>query len=321
MTKTIFILGATGFIGRELLTEALAAGWRVKALARSSESAAALTQAGAQAILGDAQHPQTWITETADATALIDLVQPKLPGRITRSVIQTISKYRQTVTGNLIHALQSLPVDQRPLLFSISGADDLQPNAQNTIGQGDSLRAQPRGFGHIGIPVRRLLEASELEVAYIYFGNFVYGPGKGFAEQVAPGLAAGRLPVIGQGLNRLPMVHVTDAARAVVHLAGLEHSACVGRTWVVADGAGTTLREFFNHIADLIGARHPIVIPTWLASLVTGAIAVETLTLDVQVDSSALAQTGFRFQYPSPQKGLPPTLARLGYNPLTATSI
>lgn len=320
MTNTLFILGATGFIGRELLAEAIAAGWRVKALARSSEGAAALTQAGAQAVPGDAQHPQAWISEAVGATALIDLVQPKLPQRITGAAIQTISKYRQVVTGNLVGALQSLPAAQRPLLFSVSGADDLQPDARNTIGHRVPLRAQPRGFGHIGAPIRRMLEASGLEVAFLYFGNFVYGPGKGFAEQMVPALAAGRLPVVGRGLNRLPMVHVTDAARAAIHLASLEHSKCANRTWVAADGSGVTLREFFNHAADLLGARRPIAIPVWLASLMLGGIAVETLTLDVQVDSSALTQTGFRFRYPSPQEGLPHTLARLGYIPLAPTT-
>jgi uncharacterized protein YbjT (DUF2867 family) len=43
MARTIFILGGTGFIGQEVVGQAVAAGFEVKALARSEGSSSRLT--------------------------------------------------------------------------------------------------------------------------------------------------------------------------------------------------------------------------------------------------------------------------------------
>jgi uncharacterized protein YbjT (DUF2867 family) len=40
MSRTLLVLGGTGFIGREVVREAVAAGHTVRALARSDDSAA-----------------------------------------------------------------------------------------------------------------------------------------------------------------------------------------------------------------------------------------------------------------------------------------
>ena len=49
MMRTLFILGAAGFIGRETVSAALESGWEVIALARSDEGAARLRASGARA--------------------------------------------------------------------------------------------------------------------------------------------------------------------------------------------------------------------------------------------------------------------------------
>ena len=156
------------------------------------------------------------------------------------------------------------------------------------------MRAQPRGFGHIGIPIRKLIEASGLDATYVYFGNLVYGPGKVFAEQYVAGLKHGTAHVIGNGKNRLPMVHVTDAARALVHLATLAQANTkvdgmaalavtdvVGRTFLAMAGADTTQRMLLDATADAMGVKRPGSVPAWLAARVAGSIGVETMTLDI----------------------------------------
>ena len=71
MQKTLFILGGTGFIGHETVTQAVQAGWQVKALVRSEEGAQRLRQAGAQPVLGNIYQPQAWIEEVRASVALI----------------------------------------------------------------------------------------------------------------------------------------------------------------------------------------------------------------------------------------------------------
>jgi 2-alkyl-3-oxoalkanoate reductase len=310
MTQTIFVLGGTGFIGRRLVGEALAAGLSVKGLARSGASAAALRAAGAHAVEGTVEGG-AWARELQGAAALIDLVQPALPRRITRSAIKRIAAQRGTVTTGVIEALRSLPEAERPLLFAVSGADDLEPDEHGIISHRSPLRSEPVGFAHVGVPVRRLIERSHVGAAYVYFGNIVYGAGKIFADVHVAGLRKRRAPVIGDGRNHLPLTHVDDAARALVHLAGLPGAEVAGRTWVVTDGSDTTQGQLLGDTAALMDAKPPRHVPVWLAGLAAGAVAAETMTLDVRTDPSALRETGFQFRYPSHREGVPQVLAEL----------
>ena len=320
MNNTLFITGAAGFIGHETVVEALKGGWQVKALVHAQRSAETLRESGAQPVVDDVHQPQAWIAEARGATAFIDLVQPKFPKRVSRKALKEISEERQAMTRSMLAALRSLPAEERPLFIAVLGADNLQPNARNVISHDSVLRPHPRGFATIGIPVRKLIEASGLDATYVYLGNLVYGPGKVFADQYVNGLKNGTAHIVGKGENRLPLTHVTDAARALVHLAALAETHVVGRTFLAVDGSDATQRMLLDATADAMGVKRPGSVPTWLAALVAGSIVVETITLDVHADNSALLETGFEFRYPSYREGVPATLQALGYGSATVSA-
>jgi 2-alkyl-3-oxoalkanoate reductase len=307
----LFIMGATGFVGKQVVQEALARGFRVKALVRNAATATELADGGATLIPGDAGSPEAWIGEAAKSRVLIDLVQPELPARIGLRAIRKVAAVRLANMRKLLAALQEIPSPERPLLLSVSGLDDLLPDAAGRVGDDSPLRDQPVGFGHIGIPVRRLIEQSGIAAAFIYLGT-VYGPGKTFAAKIFPQVAAGNLRIPGSGNNRMPLVHVQDAARALAHAAALPIQQVSGFAFVVADGSGVTMRGFLGSAAELLGAPAPRTSPLWMARAVLGSILCETLTRDIGVDPARLVRSGFTFRYPSPAEGLPPTLQRLG---------
>ena len=294
-----------------MVSEALERGVAVRALARSESAASSLRAAGAEPVPGNALEP-TWIEEARGADILVDLVQPTLPSRMSRRAIRAVRDERLAATAAELAALERLPADERPLYLSAAGADDLEPDAAGTISHESPLRSGDEGFAMIGVPVRRLLERSSVESAFIHFGVMVYGPGKGFADIYVDGMRKGRAVVIGSGKNRLPLTHVTDAARALVHLAGLPRSEVAGRTFLATDGSDITQGELLDQTADLMGAKRPRRVPRAIASLVGGPVAVEAMTFDAHADNSAIHETGFEFRYPSPREGLPPTLEELG---------
>jgi len=312
MKKTMFVLGATGFVGSEVVRFALDSGWNVKALVRSQGSFDKLTNLGVTAILGDADDPSRWTSELRGTDVLIDLLQPEVPVPFRYSAVTKIPEQRQSLTRRVLGSLNELAPNERPLYLSISGTDDLEPNSEGIIGSSSQLTKSPSGFAHIGVPVRGLVENSGVDAVFVYLGT-VYGPGKTFAETIIPKLAKGKWKVIGKGDNHLPLVHVEDAARGLVHLAGLDRAQTLGKTFVLADGSRFTAKELFNDMAKMMGVKAPGSVPRWLASLVSGRIVVETVTHDLIADASGLIETGFRFKYPSYKDGMPPTLARLGY--------
>ncbi len=83
--------------------------------------------------------------------ALIDLVQPALPRRKSRFAMDMVSRERQAGAAGILAALCGLPVAERPLLFSVSGIDDLQADGRGVVDHRSPLRARPRGFGRIGL--------------------------------------------------------------------------------------------------------------------------------------------------------------------------
>src|SRR5262245_9760422 len=97
MTKEklhVFVLGATGFIGTEVVREALKQGLLVTALARSAERAAWMPTAGVRIVVGDARNPENWIHAAAGCDVLIDLLQPELPTRIGVRTMRRIAATR-----------------------------------------------------------------------------------------------------------------------------------------------------------------------------------------------------------------------------------
>jgi len=312
-TRRLFVLGGTGFIGAETIREAAARGWEVRALARSEEKAERLRALGAVPVLGDARAPREWIGEVRGADALVDLAQPELPARIRPRDIEAVSEARQAMTRELLAALVELAPEERPLLVSVSGIDDLAPDAQGRIDASSQPRTRPTGFGHIGVPIRRLIEAAGTPSTFLYLGT-VYGPGKSFGATVFPALARGRMLLPRPAQNRLPLIHVQDAARAIVHLAGLGKDRLRGRSWILVDAAGgARLGDFFDHAAALMGVAPPRRAPAWLLSRLMGRILFETLSRDAAAEPSDLVATGFRFSYPTVREGLPATLNALGY--------
>ena len=76
--KTVFITGATGYLGRALIPALLARGHRVRALTR--EASAGRVPRGAEPVIGDALEATTFATQIAPADTLVHLVGTPHPG-------------------------------------------------------------------------------------------------------------------------------------------------------------------------------------------------------------------------------------------------
>jgi nucleoside-diphosphate-sugar epimerase len=292
-TLDVFILGATGFVGSATVEAALAAGLSVGAWARSERQAEQLRRRGV-VVTAPPQIPA--------AKVVIDLVQPKLPERLTEAAMAEAARYRVETTRDV---LKALPADA--LLFSVSGTDDFE---RGVVSHRSRFTAHPAGFARIGLSVRAEVLASQRPFASVHLGT-VYGPGKAFASTLFPRLAKGKLPIVGDGSNQLPLVHVDDAARALVHLATLSREQLTSHPWIITDGSSTTQRQLLELGAKLLKARAPRAVPRWLAALFAGRVAASFFARNVPTDPSALTETGFTFKHPSIATGLPDTLARL----------
>ena len=306
----VFVLGAAGYIGREVVREAVARGLAVQALVRTDEQASALRRLGATPVIGDVRESERWAFRLAGVDVLLDLVQPRLPERLTTAAIDRVAAERVEAMSEIVRALSNLPPERRPLLMSVSGMTDLVKDERGFLSAASARRSPPVGFARIGVPVHELVLSSALPAAFVHLGT-VYGPGKAFAARILPNLARGRMPIVGAGNNRKALVHVSDAARALVHLLSLERGALQGKTWLVADGANSTQREFMEHAARLMNGPVPRRLPRWLVSLIIGSVSATLLAEDAPVDNTELLRSGFHFEHASHDTGLPATVRAL----------
>jgi len=292
-----------------VIQEALKAGWKVKALVRSARSANGVSALGSMTFQGNAERPNEWIRETEGASAILDLIQPKLPARVGRKQVLQISMQRQKFASALVGALRSLNADQRPILISVSGVDDLAPDQDGCLSANSPLRTKDYGFSPIGIPVRTIIGKSGIGTAFVSLGT-VYGPGKAFAETIFPKLAKGKWKNFG---DRMALIHVEDAARGLIKVADSDSSRVAGRSFVLTDNCPAEMSAFFGLSAECMSVTPPGRIPRWLASIVAGRPIVETMLCDLPIKSSVHDLPDFQLRYPTYREGLPAVLAKLGY--------
>ncbi|MGC5166701.1 SDR family oxidoreductase [Luteimicrobium sp. DT211] len=203
----IFVTGATGWIGTAVTGELLAAGHDVVGLARSDASAEKLAARGATPVRGTLDDLGTIKDAAADSDAVIhlgfvhDFDRFADSGLVERSVVQTVA---DTLAGS-----------DRPFLFA-SGVAGLTTGRVAT--EEDPSPAvgpdSPRG----GSENLALSYADQgVRSVALRFAASVHGIGDhGFVAELARvARERGFAGYIGDGANRWPAVHRSDAARLV----------------------------------------------------------------------------------------------------------
>lgn len=261
----VFVTGATGFVGSFVVPELISAGHDVVGLSRSDAGAEALVRVGAKVFRGDVNDLERLRNPAEAADGIIhaafnhDASDLKQHSENDRKVIATLGAALAgtdrpliiTSGTGLVQSMTSRPVTETddhatsavfPRAASEEAADALIDQGGNVmvmrLPQVHDTRRQGRIRWHIQIA----------------------------REQ-------GRVAYVGEGRNRVPAVHVSDAAR--LFRRALERGQAGARYHAVAE-EGVTLRE----IAEVIGAglRLPVESITqeeapgyygWLAQLAT----------------------------------------------------
>jgi nucleoside-diphosphate-sugar epimerase len=210
----VFVTGASGWIGSAVVAELLAAGHEVVGLARSDASAQALTAAGAEVTRGDLDDVAGLAAAAKQADAVIhlgfkhDFSDMAGAGRTERAVVETFGdalagtgKPFLFASGLARPAPGELRTEEDPL-----GPDD--PGAMRGGGETLALGLADRGVRPVSVR----------------FAPTVHGEGDYGFTAVLAGIARERgvSAYVGDGSNRWPAVHRSDAAR-LVRLA-LEHA-------------------------------------------------------------------------------------------------
>jgi nucleoside-diphosphate-sugar epimerase len=309
----IFVAGAAGVIGQQLLPQLVAHGHHVVGTTRSPAKLDRLRALGAEpaildgldgAAVGEAlarAEPEVVIHQmTALAGASLNNLR-----RFDRAFAVT-NQLRSAGTDHLLAAAQAAGA-RRFIAQSYAGwpGDRNGPPVQS---EQDPLDPDPPAGQRESLAAIRHLEqvvpaAAGLDGLVLRYGS-LYGYG---ASDEFFGLARQRkVPVIGDGAAIWSFLHVADAATATA--AAVEHGS--PGLYNVVDDEPATVAEWLPFLAQALGAKPPYHIPAWLGRLAAGEVGISMMTQARGcANAKAKRELGWQLQWPSWRQGFTRGLA------------
>jgi 2-alkyl-3-oxoalkanoate reductase len=312
----VFVAGATGVLGRELVPQLVARGHEVVGMTRSASKQDLVRSLGARPVVADALDADAVAQAVASAEPEVIVHQlTALSGRISArdmrhpdrsvAVIMT-NRLRTEATDHLLAAGRAVGarrfVAQSIAAFRFARTDG---PAQT---EADPLDPDPPAALRAGQAAILYLERAVTTIEWgeglaLRYGGF-YGPGTGIslapdAVMAAP-IRKRRFPIVGDGGGIWSHVHIEDAAAATA-IAVERGQAGI---YNVVDDEPAPVREWLPVLARALDAKPPRRIPRWLARLAAGETATVMMT-DVRGASNEKAkrELGWKPRYASWRQG------------------
>jgi nucleoside-diphosphate-sugar epimerase len=311
----VFVAGASGAIGRQLVPQLLAAGHEVTGMTRREQNAEAIRSAGARAVICDvfdAAALESAVVEASPEVVVHELtaLPPRLDPKAKDDPLAPTNRLRTEGTRNLIAAAKAAGVRR---LIAESVAFFYVPEGDWVKGEDAPAFAEAPGpFGSAGKALaeleRQVTGAAGLEGVVLRYG-WLYGPGTYYDRDGSQteDFHKRRMPVVGKGTGTFSFIHVDDAASAAV--AAVERGE--PGVYHVVDDEPAPMSEWVPVFAEAVEAKKPHRVPVWLARLVAGS-AVVGMAMDQRGAANAKARRELDWQprYPSWRQGFADPSAR-----------
>jgi nucleoside-diphosphate-sugar epimerase len=305
----VFVAGAGGVIGRRLVPMLVDAGHGVTGTTRREDRVEAIRAQGADPV----------VVNVFDAPALTDAVVAAEPDVIVHELTDIPPaidprRYAEQMAGN-----DRVRVEGTRNLLAAAG----EAGAKRIVVQSIAFAYVPEGGGEtrdevdplyvdapdpMGPTIRALadMESQVLgggppEGVVLRYGYF-YGPGTVYASDgsTAERVRKHRFPVVGGGSGVFSFIHVDDAAAATV----LALDRGQPGVYNVVDDQPAPVSEWLPVYAEVLGAKPPGSVPTWLARAAGGGRLVLIMErLRGASNAKARAELGWTPMYPSWREG------------------
>jgi nucleoside-diphosphate-sugar epimerase len=307
----IFVAGATGALGRQLVPMLVSDGHEVTGMTRTPAKQDLISGMGARPAVADALDPEAVAQAVAQAEPEavvheLTAIDTSSMGRSLDKMFALTNRLRTEGTDHLLAAARAVGA-KRFLGQSFAGWP-FERTGGPIKAEDDPLESSPpktvsETLGAIRYLEKTVTGAEGIEGLALRYGGF-YGPGTSISldpvgEQVEM-IRKRRLPIIGDGAGIWSLVHIADAAAATV--AALDHGA--PGTYNVVDDEPVPVSEILPELAKAVGAKPPRRFPRWIGRLLAGEGNTIMMT-EVRGASNAKAkrELGWELRYPSWRQG------------------
>ena len=297
----VFVAGATGALGRQLVPQLVARGHEVVGMTRSAARREVVRSLGATPVVADAldaakvaaavaeTEPEVIVHELTALAGPIDL-------RHFDRFFEATNRLRTEGTDHLLAAARAVGA-RRFVGQSFAGWPYARSGGAVKT-EGDPLDSAPPAQMRRTLDAIRYLEAAvtgghSIEGVVLHYGA-LYGPGTSLdgegSEQVQM-IRKRRFPVVGDGGGVWSFVHVEDAAGATV--AAVER----GRPGIynIVDDEPAPVAQWLPALAAALRAKPPRRVTRWLGRLLAGEVATVMMT-EVRGASNAKAKRELGWQ-------------------------
>lgn len=303
----IFIAGASGAIGSQLVPQLVARGHEVVGTTRSAAKTGTLRALGAEPVILDALDPDSVADVVAKAEPEVIVHQlTALSGppsfRAAKRAAAATNRLRSEGTDHLLAAARAVSVRK---VVAQSMCLWMERTGGPVADENGRIEPNPPADAEPAVAALRHLEDAVTGITWadgiaLRYGAF-YGQGTGITGAVMGELIRKRrFPIVGGGGGVWSLVHITDAASATV--AAIER----GKPGIyhVADDEPAPVRDWLPYLARTLGAKPPRRVPAWLVHLLAGKGPVNMMRQARGISSEkAKRELGWTPQYPSWRTG------------------
>jgi nucleoside-diphosphate-sugar epimerase len=306
----IFVAGAAGALGKQLIPRLFENGHEVTGMTRSESKSPVVEELGATAVVADGLDPEQVASAVAEANP--DVIVHELTAlsgspdmRHWDRYFELTNKLRTEATDHLLAAGRAVGV-KRFVAQSYAGWPYARSGATIKTEE-DALDPNPvpamrQSFDAIRYVEDTVTGADWTEGIVLRYGGF-YGPGTSLwpGGEILELLHKRKFPLVGDGNGIWSFVRIDDAAAATV--AAIEN----GKRGIynIVDDSPEPVSEWLPGVAEALGAKPPLHVPRWLGRVLAGEVVAVMMT-EVRGASNEKAkrELGWSPEYPSWREGL-----------------
>ena len=301
MMMRVFVAGATGAIGKQLVSRLVAGGHEVHGMTRTESKQGMLRELGAVPVVADALDPDQVAAAVGKAKPDVIVHQlTALAGEGMRGLKRRIAmtnRLRSEGTDHLLSAGQAVGVrrfvaqSNYALYARTGGPVKSEEDPLDTT----PPRRQREASAAIYHLEEAVLDASWTEGIVLRYGAF-YGPGTGMDEW----FRKRRFPLVGDSGGVWSWIHIADAAEATV--AAVEHGT--RGIYNIVDDDPAPVAEWLPTLTRMLSGKKPRRVPSFIVRLAAGEFAVLMMT-EARGASNAKAkrELGWHPAHPSWRQG------------------